>query len=104
MNDDHEAYRDQVLFEFSGRLRQLRGHFGLSQEQLAQRAGGPVTRHTICNIERGHNATIVTLRRICDGLGITPAQFYSGAGPQPARSSCDDAGHERYPLRGGGRP
>lgn len=49
-------------------LRDERIARGLSQEQLADRAG--LTRRTITNAERGGRVTIETLYRLTEGLGL----------------------------------
>ena len=57
------------------KLRHFRVLKGISQEQLALDCDLNV--NTIGMIERGQkNATIFTLKRICDGLGITLATLF----------------------------
>ena len=55
-------------------LRQFREASGLSQEQLAERAG--LSLRGISDLERGLRMTprLETVRMIADGLGLTPAQ------------------------------
>jgi transcriptional regulator with XRE-family HTH domain len=53
-------------------IRNLRQGQGLSQEELAHRAG--VHRTYIGGIERGErNPTVESLKKIADGLGLDPA-------------------------------
>lgn len=57
---------DHVIGE---RLGRLRGHSGLTLDQLAKRSG--VSRAMIARIERAEsNATVPLLERLCDALGI----------------------------------
>ena len=58
---------DHVIGE---RLGRLRGHAGLTLDQLAKRSG--VSRAMIARIERAEsNATVLPLERLCDALGIS---------------------------------
>ena len=59
------------------RLRQLRGRAGLSQRELARRAG--VTNATISQIETGRvSPSVASLRKIAGALGLSLAQFFAG--------------------------
>jgi transcriptional regulator with XRE-family HTH domain len=55
-------------------LRRIRLKAGLSQEELARRAG--VHRTYVGGVERGErNPTVVTLRKLADGLGVKPEEI-----------------------------
>ena len=57
------------------RLQQLMDERGLNLYMLAKRSG--LAWNTVKNIfSRSTNPTITTLSMICDGLGITLAQFF----------------------------
>lgn len=64
-----------IVQQTGAKLRHFRVLKGISQEQLALDCDLNV--NTIGMIERGQkNATIFTLKRICDGLGITLATLF----------------------------
>lgn len=54
-------------------LKELRGAQGLSQQDLAHKAG--VSYRTISTIENGGRARATTLRKIADALGIPLADL-----------------------------
>ncbi|KRG82971.1 transcriptional regulator [Stenotrophomonas daejeonensis] len=57
---------------FAAHVREQRLALGLSQEQLAERAG--VHRTYVGMLERGEkNVTIYNIERIADALGVEPA-------------------------------
>jgi transcriptional regulator with XRE-family HTH domain len=57
------------------RLKVLRGQFGLSQRELAARAG--VTNGMISLIEQNkHSPSVATLNKITDALGMSFAEFF----------------------------
>ena len=58
------------------RIRELRKAKGLTQEELADRAG--VSRITICCLENGteRNTSMGTLRKIANALETTPGQLF----------------------------
>ena len=59
----------------SDRLQQLMDERGLNMYSLAKRSG--LAWNTIKNIfSRSTNPTVTTLSMLCDGLGITLAQFF----------------------------
>lgn len=73
-------------------LRRLRRTGGMSQEELADRAG--VYRNYIGMLERAENAaTVDMLEKLAAVLEIDPAAFFDDT---PLRSS--------HPEEGGGRP
>ena len=62
--------------DIGGRLRHLRILHGLSQRELAKRAG--VTNSTISLIEsNGSNPSVGALKRILDGLSVGLAEFFA---------------------------
>lgn len=62
-------------FDTGGRLKSLRQAAGLSQRQLADRAGVP--HGQISMIETGRSSpSVASLRRILGGLGITMSAFF----------------------------
>ena len=62
--------------DVGGRLRHLRLLHGLSQRELAKRAG--VTNSTISLIEsNGSNPSVGALKRILDGLPVGLAEFFA---------------------------
>ncbi|WP_281842109.1 cupin domain-containing protein [Sinisalibacter aestuarii] len=63
-------------FDVGGRLKTLRQQAGLSQRQLAERAGVP--HGQISMIETGRSSpSVASLRRILGGLGITMSAFFA---------------------------
>lgn len=68
---------DQQLLEaFSRVLRQERTNAGLSQEELAHRAGKSI-RYISLLESRKHQPSLATLQKICTGLGVTMTDFVS---------------------------
>ena len=66
------------------RLRYVRTLHGLSQRQLAKRAG--VTNSTVSMIESNHtNPSVGALKRILDGIPIGLAEFFSLQPEQPKK-------------------
>lgn len=59
----------------SSRISEIRKRKGLTQAELAARSG--VTPANLCKIERGQqDPTVSTLIRICEGLGVSPAEIF----------------------------
>jgi len=57
-------------------VRRCRDQVGISQEELADRAG--IDRTYVSGIERGvRNPTVLVLKDIADTLGVTPAALLS---------------------------
>jgi len=71
--------------EFGQRLRGLRESAGLTQEQLAERAG--LSAKAISAIERGHRRRPYphTIRALADALGLSAPEHAALAGAVPAR-------------------
>jgi len=65
-----------MLLQLIGqRIRQVRKEKGLTQEQLAEKAG--INASYMGTVERGdRNISIETLEKIITGLGVTPADFF----------------------------
>lgn len=63
-----------VSERFAGRLRELREQAGLTQEQLADRAG--LTKWGITDLERGRRSpTWETVLVLCEALGVKCTAF-----------------------------
>lgn len=61
--------------EIIARILELREERNWSEYRLAKEAG--ISQSTISNlISRGNSPSIATLEKICDGFGITLAQFF----------------------------
>jgi len=61
------------------RIKQLRENLGLSQNELARRAG--IRQSSLSYIESGDkNPSVDTLLRICSALGLTLAEFFAEGG------------------------
>jgi len=67
---------------FAANLRRLRGAVGLSQEELAFRAG--IHRTQVSLLEGGGRLPrVVTLVKLAGGLGVTPNDLLDGIGWEP---------------------
>ena len=63
--------------EVGHRIKVLRKRLGLSQRELAKRAG--LTNATISLIERSQmSPSVASLKKILDSLGVTMTEFFSG--------------------------
>jgi transcriptional regulator with XRE-family HTH domain len=71
-----ENQNDPLLNAFSATLRKARTDAGLSQEELAHRAGKSI-RYISLLESRKHQPSLATLKSICDGLGLSMADFVS---------------------------
>lgn len=82
-----EVERRRVLSQFGGRLRQARQRAGLSQEELAARAG--LDRTYVGGAERGErNVALVNIVRLASALSCAPADLIPPTvGDQLARRS-----------------
>jgi transcriptional regulator with XRE-family HTH domain len=71
-NADHE-----YGFDLGARLRGMRESYGLSQRELARRAG--VTNGMISLIEQNRSSPSVgSLKKVLDGIPVTLADFFAG--------------------------
>jgi len=89
--------------DVGARLRMVRERFGLSQRELAKRAG--VTNGTISLIEQNRvSPSISSLKKVLEGLPITLAEFFTfDAEPQAPRvfyaaDELPNLGNERMKL------
>lgn len=65
-----------LLAAFSRTLRKARTEAGLSQEELAHRAGKSI-RYISLLESRKHQPSLATLKKICLGLGVSMTEFVS---------------------------
>ena len=66
------------MANFADRLRELRHAVGLSQPELAKKAG--MTKAGICNLEQGRRgASWNTVVALAEALGVTPDAFLPAA-------------------------
>lgn len=73
-----------MVFDVGARLRQVREASGLSQRQLAKRAG--VTNGTISLIEQNRNSpSVASLRKVLDGIPMSLSEFFSQEVPGPEK-------------------
>ncbi|WP_282158831.1 helix-turn-helix domain-containing protein [Shimia thalassica] len=70
----NETEYDALLDAFSRELRKARTEAGISQEELAHRAGKSI-RYISLLESRKHQPSLATLKSVCDGLGITMTEF-----------------------------
>jgi len=70
----NELENDALLDAFSRELRRARTEAGISQEELAHRAGKSI-RYISLLESRKHQPSLATLKSICDGLNIPLAEF-----------------------------
>ncbi|PSJ47561.1 XRE family transcriptional regulator [Zobellella endophytica] len=84
--------------ELAERLKWLRGRHGLSQRELARRAG--VNNSLISQIEQAAvNPSVATLKRVLDGFPISMGEFFSLE--QAPRRQLFFRGHELVPMSSG---
>lgn len=72
----YEADNEELLIAFSVVLRRLRTEVGLSQEELAHRAGTSI-RYISLLESRKHHPSLATIKSLCDGLGVSMTSFVS---------------------------
>ncbi|MEO1110595.1 MAG: helix-turn-helix transcriptional regulator [Pseudomonadota bacterium] len=70
----NELENDALLDAFSRELRRARTEAGISQEELAHRAGKSI-RYISLLESRKHQPSLATLKSVCDGLGISMSVF-----------------------------
>ncbi|ATG74363.1 XRE family transcriptional regulator [Zobellella denitrificans] len=84
--------------ELAERLKWLRTRHGLSQRELARRAG--VNNSLISQIEQAAvNPSVATLKRVLDGFPISMGEFFSLE--QAPRRQVFFRGHELVPMSSG---
>lgn len=67
--------KSEIVRKFGQKVRQERTNLGISQEELAARAG--VHRTYIGMVERGEkNVTLQNIEKICKALGTTIGAFF----------------------------
>lgn len=75
MSKPVELEDKSLIQKVAKKIKARRSELGISQEQLALRAG--VHRTYIGVIERAEqNLTITALKKICDALGVSLAEFF----------------------------
>lgn len=68
--------RIDIRIRIGLRIKQLRASASMSQDKLAY--GINMSRSYLAEVETGkRNLSAVNLERICDGLGVSMAQFFS---------------------------
>lgn len=66
-----------ITVELGNRIRLLRQKLGLSQEKFALKIG--MDRTYFASVEAGkRNISIINIKKISDGLGITLSQLFDG--------------------------
>jgi transcriptional regulator with XRE-family HTH domain len=69
------------LVKFGVRLRELRLKAGMTQEQVADRAG--LAREYVSGAETGRrNATLTTIYQLADALGVDAGELVGGTAPE----------------------
>jgi len=67
----------EILIKFGNKVRKERTKLGISQEELAARAG--VHRTYIGMIERAEkNITLENIEKLCKALGLSIRDFFNG--------------------------
>lgn len=70
--------RDPVLLAFGRAIKEARGEYSMSQEELAHRAG--IDRSYMSSIERGEqNVGLMSMHRVADALGISLSELVLNA-------------------------
>ena len=70
----NESRNPELMSAFAVEMKARRNALGISQEELAHRAG--VDRSFVARIETARNQpTLSVLFRLCDGLGVAPEEF-----------------------------
>ena len=64
-----------IQITFGNRIRELRQAKGISQEELAEKAG--LDRTYISSVERGkRNISLLNIERLAKALGVKPRQLF----------------------------
>ncbi len=90
---------DAFLAAFGARVRSLRRGMGLSQEEMAHRAGVHVT--YLSGIERGvRNPALRNIRAVAGALGVSVADLFAFEDPErPAEDETHAVGPGESPRR-----
>ena len=81
--------RDAVNMDIGHRMKELRIQYGLTQQELADRA--ELTKGFISQLERNQNSPSVgTLLDIIQCLGMTPAEFFTDSEPEQIVYKAND--------------
>lgn len=87
MVDDAES--SVLLSAFSAALRSARTSAGLSQEELAHRAGVSI-RYISLLESRKHQPSLATLKSLSDGLGLTLVEFVANVQNRYSQTIIDE--------------
>ncbi|HYC06188.1 MAG TPA: helix-turn-helix transcriptional regulator [Azospirillaceae bacterium] len=92
----HALARMDIRVQFGQILREKRKACGLTQEELAFRAGMDVT--YVSDLERGKwNPSLAVLVDLANGLNLNPSQLLEGLmtkGAPPSRKRSNDSSRE----------
>ncbi len=67
-------------------MRQLRAQVGLSQEELAQRAG--LHRNYVGGIERGErNVSLINIHKVAEALGVEVTNLFTRPDQEPRQET-----------------
>ncbi|WP_131739351.1 helix-turn-helix domain-containing protein [Actinomadura roseirufa] len=72
----------------SDRVRELRTRRGLTQEELAERAG--LSLAVVKKLEQGGTCRMETYHQLARALGVTTVWFVSAGSPEPTEANVDD--------------
>lgn len=78
--------KNELSLQFGMRCKELRSETGLSQENFAHLI--EMDRSYYASIEVGRrNVTLMNMKKIADGLGVTLSVLLDGVGTNPRRRS-----------------
>ena len=78
--------KNELSLQFGMRCKELRSETGLSQENFAHLI--EMDRSYYASIEVGRrNVTLMNMKKIADGLGVTQSVLLDGVGANPRRRS-----------------
>lgn len=78
--------KNELSLQFGMRCKELRSETGLSQENFAHLI--EMDRSYYASIEVGRrNVTLMNMKKIADGLGVTLSVLLDGVGANPGRRS-----------------
>lgn len=74
---ERKTYR-RLLINLAANIQRLRDELGLTQEEAAHRCSMPTRQWQV--VESGEaNATLITVARLCDGLGVSIGELFATA-------------------------